>query len=282
MTSANWTEKIYFYKMHGCGNDFVLIDNRALSVPVSQMEKWAVALCNRTLGIGSDGLIFLESAKAPGLDYAWHFYNADASRAEMCGNASRCAARLALELGLAGPKQVFGTDAGPIKAEVDTDTDLVTVQLTAPKDLRLDLEAPLPGRVLTVHFVNTGVPHAVVILDQVAELDVAGLGAAIRYHDRFAPAGTNVDFVRIVDKNNMIMRTYERGVEGETQACGTGAAASALIGRALGLTGETVSVRTSGGQILGIAIKGDEVFLTGPAVKVFQGELYLAAVGLNK
>ena len=264
---------IEFHKMQGCGNDFILIDNRALAVPTDDMPALAKALCRRTLGIGADGLIFLESLSEPGVDYRWHFYNADGSRGEMCGNASRCAARLALELGLAGLAQTFRSDAGKIKAEVYPEGDQVKVRLTAPSGLKIGLSFEIQGRVFEAHFVNTGVPHCVLLVDALDEVDVAGLGRAIRFHHIFAPAGSNVNFVQVIDRGNIAMRTYERGVEAETMACGTGAAASALVCQALGLTGDSVGARTSGGERLVLDLKDGQVFLTGAAVKVFCGRL---------
>ncbi|WP_461209502.1 diaminopimelate epimerase [Desulfocurvus sp. DL9XJH121] len=271
-----------FVKMHGSGNDFVLIDNRALTLPQSEMARWAQAICRRAFGVGADGLVFLQDAPAGSeADYVWHFYNADGSRAEMCGNGSRCAARRAVELGLAGPAHVLGTDAGPIRAQVRAEGTAVKVQLTPPHGLKLGAELDVDGRTYTVHFVNTGVPHAVVQVDDVAAVDVQALGSALRYHQHFAPAGTNVNFIQVTSPESLLLRTYERGVEGETFACGTGAAASALVARELGLTGNAVKLTTSGGEILQIHLEDGTVFLEGPAVKTFQGEMILESLGLE-
>lgn len=273
--------------MQGSGNDFVLLDNRVLQVVPAEMPKWAKAVCRRAFGMGADGLIFLDAAPQDvPADYIWHFYNADGSRAEMCGNGSRCAARLAYELGLAGRRHVLGTDAGPIKAEVLPDQDLVKVQLTPHQDLQLRLTLTLPDdsrdTEWEVHFVNTGVPHLVIFTNDVQAVDVQNLGRRLRNHPHFAPAGVNVNFVQTVDRENLLLRTYERGVEGETFACGTGAAASALIAQALSLTERTVVVRTSGQEELGITIDQDAVFLTGQAILVFTAHLNLRSVGLTQ
>ncbi len=272
-----------FYKMHGSGNDFVLIDNRKLGLAQAQMSLWAQKICRPAFGVGADGLIFLQDAPAGrDVDYIWHFYNADGSRAEMCGNGSRCAARLAHEIGLAGPDHVLGTDAGPIRAVVAPGAGRVKVQLTPPQGLELNIPVDVDGTGYTVHFVNTGVPHAVLVTDDVSAVDVLALGRAIRRHERFAPAGTNVNFIQVKAPCRLLLRTYERGVEGETFACGTGAAASALVANTLGLTESSVELTTTGGEILQIHLENGTVFLEGPAVKTYQGEMFIESLGLEQ
>lgn len=260
--------------MHGCGNDFIFIDNRNVGVSVSQMEHWAVTLCNRKTGIGADGLLFLEQTPPNRQgDFIWHFYNADGSRAEMCGNASRCASWLAVDLGLAGRELSFGTDAGLIHAAVDVENRRARVELTHPTELSLHSPIAAEGITWDVHFVNTGVPHAVIFSEDCDALDVNHLGRVFRYHEHFAPRGTNVNFVTVTDRNAIHVRTYERGVEGETLACGTGAAASTCIAHALGLTDSCVNVTTSGREILGIELVDDSVFLSGAVARVCTGTL---------
>lgn len=274
---------IQCYKMHGSGNDFVLFDNTSLALPLESMPAWAREICHRGFGIGADGLIFLDQPDSDNpADYIWHFFNADGSRAEMCGNGSRCAARLAWQLGLAGPEHVLGTDAGPIKALVLPDAERVKVQLTPYHDVRLDLRLDLDGGVWDAHFVNTGVPHAVLFVPDVAGVDVQATGKAFRNHPRFAPTGANVNFVQVVDRNSLLLRTYERGVEGETLACGTGAAASALISFLRGLTTNNVMLRTTGNEELGIDIQNQDIFLTGQAVLVFTARLFPQSLGLPR
>ncbi len=274
--------RIPFVKMQGSGNDFVVIDNRERSVPVEAMAEWAKAVCRRAFGVGADGLFFLENAPAdrPGVDFIWHFYNADGSRAEMCGNGSRCAARLAVLLGMAPARHVIGTDAGPVRAEVFPD-GRVKVQLTPAKDARLDIALPAADQTLRAHFVNTGVPHAVIFTDDVSKIDLPNLGRVVRYHETFRPKGTNANFAQVVDKQTMLLRTYERGVEAETYACGTGASAAAYLSHKLGLTGPEVSVTTSGGERLTITVQGENVFLAGAAVVTFTGDLFLESLGLR-
>ena len=269
-----------FFKMQGCGNDFVIIDNRAQRVPASAMEEWARRVCRKSFGVGADGLIFLDDApQGSGFDYIWHFYNADGSRAEMCGNGSRCAARLANMLGMAGPEHVLGTDAGGIAAKVLPDGQ-VRVRLTKPHGLRTAIALNVDGQSLTAHFVNTGVPHTVVFFDDVSTVDVKALGRAIRFHPEFAPAGTNANFVSVTGLGSLNLRTYERGVEDETYACGTGACASAAVAHALGLTGPDVEVTTSGGEVLGVSLASGDIFLRGGAEVTFAGDLYPDALHL--
>ena len=279
-----FTESVPFYKMQGCGNDFVVIDNRELAVPESAMADWARAVCARAFGVYADGLFFLEESDDPALDYRWHFYNSDGSRAEMCGNASRCAGKLAHAIGLAPADHVFGTDAGPIKARVllgGPDAGRVKVQLTPPLDTATGIELDVDGSPLTVHFSDTGVPHAVVFVDDVESVDIMDLGPKLRYHDRFAPAGTNVNFAQVKDENTILLRTYERGVEAETYACGTGAAATQLLANRLGLTSDRADLTTTGGEVLTVFLEDGNVYLQGAAELTFNGELYLKAMGLS-
>jgi diaminopimelate epimerase len=268
---------VTFYKMQGCGNDFVLVDNRSLKLPVERMAQWARAICPRAVSVGADGLIFLDDPPpAPALnhdaDYIWHFYNADGSRAEMCGNASRCAARLAVRL---------GTDAGPILARVMGDAPEAKVLLTSPRDLEQHLTLNVDGEDMELHFVNTGVPHVLLLREDVATADVMRLGRALRFHQHFAPAGTNVNFGQVVDRERMLLRTYERGVEAETLACGTGAAAAVVLANALGLTGPRVEVTTTGKEVLTISLEQGKVFLQGKALLVYEGKLQPDSLGLS-
>ncbi len=266
---------IEFHKMHGCGNDFVFIDNRSMRLDRRFMSEWARSLCDRKLGIGADGIIFIGEAPGDsGCDYRWDFYNADGLRGEMCGNASRCSCLLAVMLGIAGREQVFLTDAGPVTARLshaEGGTAQVTSRLTKPFGFRsATLEAG--GRERVVYSLVEGVPHAVVFSDDLEAEDVDGTGRDLRRHDFFAPAGTNVNFVRVDGPDHISVRTYERGVEGETLACGTGSSAAVWVCSRLGLTGNSVAVTTSGGETLGIDLEGGDVFLTGAAVHVFTGK----------
>ncbi len=270
-----------FFKMQGSGNDFILWDNTALRLPRRFMSSWASTLCPRAFAIGADGMIFLDNPASADLDYTWHFYNADGSRAEMCGNGSRCAALLAYELGLAGKNQTFGTDAGSISAQIK-DKGQVRVQLTPARDLQLHMMLTFQENVpVNVHFVNTGVPHSVVLCADLHKVNVSDTGRMIRMHPDFAPAGTNVNFIQVKDQNSILLRTYERGVERETFACGTGAAASAIIATALDLCSSPVEVTTTGKERLTIDIQENHVYLTGKADFIYQGKVYLDTFGLE-
>ncbi len=265
--------QIKFWKMQGCGNDFVAIDNRDSQFSVDSMSCLAKKLCARAFGIGADGIFFIEPASEKELAYRWHFYNNDGSRAEMCGNASRCVAQLAHFLGIAPKVHSFGTDAGAIKAQI-CDNGEVKVQLTPPKNMELNINVEIDTQSYLVHFINTGVPHLVVFTEDVSKIDILRLGSKLRYHPYFAPNGTNVNFVQVVDKATMLCRTYERGVENETYACGTGVSAAQYIAAHLGLTKSQAKISTSGKEILTVSLEGDTLFLQAAAVLVFEGTFF--------
>lgn len=266
--------KIPFYKMSGGGNDFILIDNRSGLIK-EDAGRFAARVCRRKFSVGADGLILIEPSDK--VDFRWRFYNSDGSKAEMCGNGGRCAARFAYILEIAKENLSFETNAGIIKAEVRGKR--VKLALPEPMDLRRNIEIPVDERIRILSFVNTSVPHAVKIVPNVDNFDVVGIGRKIRYHKEFQPAGTNVDFVQIVDEHNILMRTYERGVEDETLACGTGAVASAIIVSLSGKVKPPVAVKTRGGEILNIYFKIDhtgfkDVYLEGDTSVVYNGEIW--------
>lgn len=270
----------HFFKMQGSGNDFIIIDNRSRSIHTAVMPAWAKALCPHAFSIGADGIIFLETDDSGLAATRWHFFNADGSRAEMCGNGSRCATLLAFRLGMAPVEHLMSTDAGLVHAHVYPDADEVEVQLTPARDLAVNVPLDIDGTSLTIHFANTGVPHAVFISDDLQSLDVKALGAKIRFHPHFAPAGTNANFIQLQNREHLLLRTYERGVENETYACGTGAAASVAVAHSLGLCEPKAKVTTSGGEILEITVRGTAIFLRGTAQIVYQGEFCPSALGL--
>ena len=187
----------------------------------------------------------------------------------MCGNGARCLARLAHEIGAAPADMRIETRASLVRAEILPVG--IRLHLPPPKEWRMDLSIAWGGRTWTIHHVHTGVPHAVALVDDLDGLDVAALGAAIRRHALFAPAGTNADFLRIDGPDSLSIRTYERGVEGETLACGTGIVAAALVAEKLGLVRAPVHVRTAGGDVLDVATR--PLTLTGPAEHSFRGEI---------
>ena len=182
---------IKFSKMSGSGNDFVIIDNRRHILDGIDLSKFITAVCRRKISVGADGLILIEpSDKA---DFRWRFYNSDGSRAEMCGNGARCAARFAYVNGIAGKNLTFETDAGIVSGQINADR--TKVKMPDPKDLRLDYSIELADGPLTVSSINTGVPHVVIMHDDIEKVDVFGVGREIRRHEAYAPAGTNVNFI---------------------------------------------------------------------------------------
>jgi len=261
-----------FYKMTGGGNDFILIDNREGKIDADVLRPSISRICRRRFSVGADGLILLEhSAKA---HFRWRFFNADGSEAEMCGNGGRCAARLAHLLGMAPADLGFETRAGLIKAQVKG--RVVRLTLPPPSDIRLGISLPIGEQEVSVDFINTGVPHAVILAPDLQEVDVVGLGRQIRQHEAFQPAGTNVDFVS-VDNGTVAIRTYERGVEDETLACGTGAVAAAIIAGMRGLTSSPFTVIPPSGEPLTIYYEGGgkdkEVSLEGEVRMIYHGWL---------
>lgn len=266
---------IDFIKMSGTGNDFLVIDHRSQFIPLDQQPEFARRVCRRMFSAGADGIILLENAEDA--DFRWQFYNSDGSVAEMCGNGARCAARLAYTLGMAGRKMRFKTIAGLIEAEI-CDDESVRLRMTPPFDLRRDLKILLGDDEKDVTFINSGVPHAVVFVED-EDIPIKEWGREIRFHSLFQPDGTNANFVSLLETGDILARTYERGVEDETRACGTGAVASAIIASIKKNVASPVGVITSGGERLVIEFElkqeghVDNVFLTGPARIIYKGEL---------
>jgi diaminopimelate epimerase len=269
-------KKIPFYKMQGNGNDFILIDNRRGILQGKNLTRLAKQVCHRNRSVGADGLIVVIPSKKA--DFKWRFFNSDGSEAEMCGNGSRCAARFAHLKKIAKKDMTFETLAGIIHAEVKKDT--VRVQLTNAYGLRTNITIPLDRGTRTGHFINTGVPHLVYLSDHLDAEDVEGEGRKTRQHEIFKPEGTNVNFVQIDGPHRLRIRTYERGVEGETLACGTGAVAAVLIAAALCKASSPTTVMTKGGDRLVVSFKREgeqltDLHLEGKAEVVCEGMLYL-------
>ena len=256
--------RIRFAKMHGAGNDFVLVDDRGGSFPCDRQVLAAIGA--RGTGVGCEGIILVQRSERA--DFRMRFFNPDGSEAELCGNGARCVAAFAREIGAANAdKMRFETLAGDVSAEIIrlATAQLVKICLPDPKDLR-------------ANFVNSGVPHCIVPVENLEKTDVEGEGRRIRYSEEFAPDGTNVDFVIYHAPNRVDIRTYERGVEAETGACGTGSVAAALVGVAQYGLEFPVAVRTAKGFELVIdgAFDGKafhSVTLTGPVARVFTGEI---------
>lgn len=275
------TLKMKFTKMHGAGNDFIMIDDRSLNFPEADVAL-VRSISARDSGVGCEGVLVVRlTESSTECDYRMIFLNPDGSRASMCGNAARCVALFAFEHGIGGRHQRVGTDAGVIALDVVESgggRGVVRVHMTPPKDRVPGVWVDLPGgRRAECFKVDTGVPHAVVFVDDVAAVDVVGDGRTIRRAAVFAPAGANVDFVQVVKGSGAVMRTYERGVEGESGACGTGAVAAGIaMAEKLGI-GLPVFIRVRSGDMLAVggetAASGlcHAMTLTGPACKVFEG-----------
>ncbi len=262
-------------KMSGAGNDFIVIDHRSRFIPESYQPQFAQLVCRRSFSVGADGLILIEDSDSE--DFSWQFYNKDGSVAEMCGNGARCAARFAWRSGIAGRSMRFSTLAGVIEAELIGEQEHVRLEMTDPFDFRDSVLIPLNGSEKEVFFVNTGVPHAVVFVDS-DQAPVKHWGRALRYHEQFEPAGTNANFVKILKDGQLLVRTYERGVEDETMACGTGVVAAAIVAARQGLAESPVDVTTTGGEQLAVQfiVEGtevSEVCLQGPARIIYEGNL---------
>jgi diaminopimelate epimerase len=266
---------LHFYKMNGAGNDFVVIDNRDLSADLDKDQ--IEALCDRHRGVGADGLLAVEPAEN-GADFKFRYYNADGGEAEMCGNGARCFGRFTAALLEGEPDRVtFETIAGTLAAELVDDD--VRIAMSEPKDLKIDTGVKIPDLNATLHFINTGVPHVVAFVADLPGTEVVRHGAAIRYHQAFAPAGTNANFATVLAPGHIAIRTYERGVEDETLACGTGMVACALMHHLLDGAPSPIKVDVKGGDTLEIGFEktGEMIFanvtLTGPADFVFEGDI---------
>ncbi len=266
---------LHFTKMNGAGNDFVMLDNRDGQL---QLDQAAIAkLCDRHRGVGGDGLLMVEPAQA-GADFRMRYYNADGGEAEMCGNGARCFGRFAGRLSGRTEAVSFETIAGVITARLLGDN--VQIEMSEPQSLQLQTPLDVAGESHTIHFLNTGVPHAVAFVDDLDAVNVRQLGAGLRYHPHFAPKGTNANFAKRIDAQTIAIRTYERGVEDETLACGTGMVASALIFHELTSAPSPVKVQVRGGDTLEVAFEKHagtyrNVKLTGPADFVFDGQVAL-------
>jgi diaminopimelate epimerase len=275
------TFPIAFEKMSGTGNDFVIIDNRTAGIPRGEQQDLARKICRRMFSVGADGLIFIEDSTVA--DFGWNFYNADGSVAEMCGNGSRCAARFAYRHNIAGKKMKLETLAGIIEAEICEEEDIVRVKMTQPFDFRLDISLQIGDEERPVAYVNTGVPHAVIFVQE-DDVPVKTWGRMVRFHELFEPKGANANFVKLLPDGKLKVRTYERGIEGETMACGTGAVASALFASILKGIDSPVEVVTSGGDVLTILFDlhdgpvAENIFLQGPTRLICTGNLTAEAL----
>ncbi len=265
---------ISFSKMSGSGNDFIVIDNRQNILPDVDPARFAKRVCCRRLSAGADGLILVEPSDR--VDFKWNFFNSDGSVAEMCGNGARCVARYAHLNGIADTGMEFETIAGTIQAQVIGDR--VKIKMTDPHDPAADDRLEVDGQTIGFSSINTGVPHVVITVDDIDAVDVVGIGRAVRHHPNFAPAGTNVNFIAPLPDGEWAVRTYERGVEDETLACGTGNVAAALaLSMRQGLP-SPITLKTRSGSLLKIYFSADgsrfhDVFLEGDARLIYNGQL---------
>lgn len=264
-----------FVKMTGAGNDFILADNRSGKLRLDPQQ--VARLCHRQFGVGADGLILLVPCTSGKADWAWQFWNSDGSDAEMCGNGARCFARFIQRVTQwSRPTLTFESAAGVISAAFEGER--VTVGLTAPRDFRLRETVETKAGPVEVSSVNTGVPHAVVFVPDADQAMVQERGRELRFHPHFGPRGTNVNFVQLLGPGQIRVRTYERGVEGETLACGTGVSASALVSSLVHGFPSPVEVRVQGGDQLRVEFevqdeRPSQVRLNGPATFVFEGRV---------
>ena len=254
--------EITFFKYQGTGNDFIMIDDRSGSFPVSQ--ELIASLCHRRFGIGADGLILLQNAD--GYDFRMVYFNADGGEGSMCGNGGRCVVRFAHDLGLFESNTLFIAVDGPHEATASA--DIIRLRMSPVDTVELHEE---------YDFMNTGSPHYVTYVEDIKNADVVDIGKDIRYGPVFGPAGgTNVNFVQVLDKNHLSVRTYERGVEDETYSCGTGVTACALSAHIREGWKGAITVETLGGTLEvdynePAAGEFDDIYLIGPAVKVYVG-----------
>ena len=260
-------KKINFTKMVAAGNDFIVIKDKI----TGNLSAQARLLCDRKFGIGADGLLLL--SKCIGADFRMRIFNADGSEAQMCGNGARCAVFFNAKNGAR-----ILTASGILNSRIDGER--VKIQITTPKGIKLGIPLTVNGRKIKVNFINTGVPHVVIFVNGINDIDVKQIGRSIRYHKKFAPAGTNVNFAEPSANNLIRVRTYERGVEDETLACGTGSSAAALIFALKNNLNDLAMVRTQGGETLKVYFRRDNckfknVWLEGSAKIVYKGEYYV-------
>ena len=271
-------KKIAFWKMSGSGNDFLVIDGRDPSL-IRDPSYFARQVCRPKVSVGADGVLLLEKSEAA--DFMMRIFNADGSEAEMCGNGARCIARFAYLKGIARERMAFETVAGLVQAQIMGRR--VKVKMGKPKDLALNQRIRIGEEEFLLHRVNTGVPHVVSAVKELKEASVVDLGRKIRFHEAFQPAGTNVNFIAVDDSHHVHIRTYERGVEDETLACGTGSVASALISAALGEVNSPVHLHTWGGETITVYFERrgwqfQDVFMEGGATVAYEGELWEEAL----
>lgn len=272
-------KRIPYVKMNGCGNDFIIIDNRDGKLENFDIGKFARLVCRRKVSVGADGFMVIENSDAA--DFKMRYFNADGSEAEMCGNGARCISRFAYIIGAACKVMTFDTIAGQYKSEITGDGTQVKVKfpLLKREDILLRQDENFEGIERTYHFARVGVPHVVILESNIRDIpyeEFLDMGRKIRFSKKF-PSGTNANFVEVVNEHKSLIRTYERGVEDETLACGTGSVASAVILGLLDKVKTPISMHTRAG-VLNIYYNAkddfiDEIYLEGDANIVAEGNL---------
>jgi diaminopimelate epimerase len=257
---------IHFAKYEGAGNDFILIDDRAALFPYED-KSFIQSICHRQKGIGADGVILLTHAQKEDANFRMRIFNADGSEASMCGNGLRCLVRFIEKLNIETiPLQIetlYGIHSCLIRGE-EIQTDLCDVEEQL-------WDGYLDGQ--RIYVINTGVPHLVMFVDDLDTVDVHVKGKALRFHENFAPEGVNVNFAKRLSSHHLALRTYERGVEAETLACGTGSAAVAYVVSKLYSLEGPIALQTRSGEILKVTRKESSLSLSGPARFVFAGTI---------
>ncbi|MBN1353155.1 MAG: diaminopimelate epimerase [Candidatus Omnitrophica bacterium] len=279
---------ITFAKVQASGNDFIVLDNRQnrLAEKIRDFAQFAAFACRRKYSVGADGLLVLEDSGS--CDFRMRIFNPDGSEVDMCGNGIRCSALYAYAKEWCGNIMKIETKAGHLESEVSTGTDgetngrnaaSVSVKMTAPGDIKLNQNLGIEKSIVNVHTINSGVPHAVHFVENINSYPVKEMGGKIRYHKIFEPKGTNADFVEVLGGSNISVRTYERGVEDETLACGTGVVASAIISHLINGTKGPVCVTTKSGEAVKVRFRKEQnrfkdVYLEGKAQIVFEGSIH--------
>ncbi|MEA3490049.1 MAG: diaminopimelate epimerase [Candidatus Omnitrophota bacterium] len=266
---------VNFTKAMASGNDFIIIDNKRGELDARQLDypEMARELCPRKLSIGADGLLILEDSDRA--VFRMRIINPDGSEVDMCGNGARCSAFYAAACGW-GEDLSIETGSGILAAQVDGGN--VKIRMSDPRDIKLDINLGIGSSIMKICYINTGVPHVVHFVDDLEGYQVKETGRKIREHSLFSPEGTNVDFVGEMDADNAAVRTYERGVEDETLACGTGVVASAVVMGLLGCASSPVRVRTRSGDTVNVYFnlsgqKVTDVYLEGKASIVYEGKV---------
>jgi diaminopimelate epimerase len=263
---------IFFTKIEGSGNDFLVINNFDSYIneliPEPALPEFIKKIANQHLGAGADGVIFLDPAKD--YPFSMRYYNKDGGEASLCLNGARCIVNFAYRLGIVEEKGKFLSASGPLGFYYQGQS--VSIEVPSPVDIKMNFTLTINRKKYRGNFLRLGVPHCVVFVDSFDKLDVKEVGQAIRNHKTFKPEGTNVDFVTH-DNNTLFVRTYERGVEDETLSCGSGVLASAYIATKLFITQSPITCRTKGGELL-VVIK-DKLYLEGPSSILYDGVFYV-------